>query len=110
MSLKGWALGTCMFGWICLAASFGLTKAFDTSGVLVVIPLTVHLFSFLVFGWAVVVTVLWMVWLGKWQEDMAIAAINLFLAGAPVLYFVWAYMSQSKSLTKFVLNLMWTGQ
>lgn len=99
-----------MFGWICLAVSFGLTKAFQTDQWSVVIPLTVHLFSFLVFGWALVLTALWMVWLGKWQEDMAIAAINLFLAGAPVIYIVSAYLSQGKSLTKFVLGLMWTGQ
>jgi hypothetical protein len=110
LGLKGWALATCMFGWICLAVSFGLTRVFHTDQWMVVVPLTIHLFSFLVFGWAMVVTVLWMVWLGKWQEDMAIATINLFLAGAPVLYIVWAYMSQNKSLTRFVLSLMWTGQ
>ena len=99
-----------MFGWICLAISFGLTKVFHTDQWMVVVPLTIHLFSFLVFGWALVVTALWMVWLGKWQEDMAVAAINLFLAGAPVIYIVTAYMTQKNSLTRFVLGVMWTGQ
>ena len=109
MSLKGWSLATCFFGWFCLATSFLLTRVFHTDQWSVVIPLTVQLFSFLVLAWAIVVNVLWMIWLARWQEDMAIALINLFLAAGPVFYIVYSYMNQSKSLTKFVLNLMWTG-
>jgi hypothetical protein len=109
LTLKGWSLATCALGWLCLAASYLLTRIFHTDQWLVVIPLTVHLFSFLVFAWAMVVTVLWMVWLAKWQEEMAIALINLFLAGMPVAYILWAFLSQPKSLSKFVLGLMWTG-
>jgi len=109
MSLKAWSLSTCLAGWITLAASLVLTRVFETDNWQIVIPLTVHLFAYMVLAWAALLTALWMLWMARWQEDMAVALINLGLCGVPVLFFIWSYLGQQKSLTKFVLTLMWTG-
>jgi hypothetical protein len=41
---------------------------------------------------------------------MAVAILNLCLALAPVVYLLWSFFNQERSVTKFVLFLMWTGQ
>lgn len=110
MTLKAASLATCLAGWILLAASFLLTRVFETDRAVVVIPLTVHLFGYLVLLAAAALSILWMSWLGKWQEDMAVAFINFLLCAAPVAYLVYSFMSQERPLTQFVLFLMWTGQ
>jgi hypothetical protein len=110
MTLKGWSLSTCLTGWLLLALSFVLTRVFETDQWSVVVPLTVHLFAYLVLAAAAVLSVLWMLALARWQEDMAVAIINLLLASAPVVYLIWTYSRQDRPLTKFVLYLMWTGQ
>lgn len=109
MTLKGWSLATCLAGWLVLALSFLLTRFFDTDEWSVIVPLTVHLFGYLVCAAAAVLSLLWITWLGRWQEDMAVAILNLCLALAPVVYLLWSFMNQERSVTKFVLFLMWTG-
>ena len=110
MNLKVWSLVTCLAGWLTLALSYALTRVFHTDQWAVVIPLTVHLFGFLVLGAAIVLTILWMIWMARWQEDMAVAMINLLLCGGPVVALLWSFMQQQHSVTKFVLALMWTGK
>jgi uncharacterized membrane protein len=110
MSLKAWSLVTCLAGWLTLALSLVLTRFFETDGWQVVIPLTVHLFAYMVLAAAAVLTLLWALWMSRWQEDMAVALINLLLCATPVLVVLWNYWHQHKTLTKFVLALMWTGK
>ena len=110
MSLKAWSLLTCMAGWLTLALSFVLTRFVHTDGWQVVIPLTVHLFGYMVLGAAAVVTSLWIIWMARWQEDMGVALINLMLCSTPVAMILWNFYHQQKSLSKFVFALMWTGK
>lgn len=110
MSLKVWSLAICLAGWLTLGASFLLARVVHTDNWQVVIPLTAHLFAYMVLGAAATVTILWMIWMARWQEDMGVALINLLLSATPVVLLVWTYMHQSKSLTKFAFALMWTGK
>lgn len=110
MTLKAWSLSTSLAGWLTLGLSFVLTRVFDTGGWQVVIPLTVHLFGYLVLGSALVLSLLWMIWLGRWQEDMGVALINCLLAGGPVVVFLWSYFHQNSDFNRYVFGLMWTGQ
>lgn len=110
MSLKVSSLTTCFSGWLLLAASFALTRVFATDKWSVVIPLTVHLFAYLTFATALVLSVLWMVWLGRWQEDFGVAIINALLALGPLVWLLWSYTHQSKGFSQFLLHLMWTGR
>lgn len=110
MSLKAWSLLTCLAGWFTLALSLVLTRFLHTDGWQVVIPLTVHLFAYMVLAAAAVLTLLWALWMSRWQEDMAVAMINLLLCATPVLLLTWNFFHQQKSLTKFALALMWTGK
>ena len=110
MSWRAWSLSTTLLGWLILAASFALTRFFPTDQWEVVIPLTTHLFGYLVLAAACLLSFLWIVSLGRWQEDMLVALINLALAGSPLAIFLWSYLHQGRGFGKFVLFLMWTGK
>lgn len=110
MSLRGWSLVTAASGGLLLMASHFLTRVIATDQWSVVIPLTVFLFAHLVLGAAVVVCLLWCLWLGRWQRDTAVALLVGLVAAAPVVKLAWNYFHQTRPLTKFVLMLMWTGK
>ncbi len=110
MSWRAWSLTSTLLGWLVLAASFLLTKAFSTDQWEVLIPLTVHLFGFLVLAAACLLSLLWMVSLGRWQEDMLVALINLALALGPLGILVWSFSQQNRPFGKFLFYLMWTGK
>lgn len=109
MSLKLSSLLTCLGGWLILAGSLLLTRYVPTDKWSVVIPLTAHLFGYMMLAASVVLSVLWMVYLGRWQEDFGVAILTFFLAGAPVAWLAWTFTHQSKGFTQFALRLMWTG-
>ena len=110
MTLRGWSLATAVSGGLLLVASHLLTKVVATDQWSVVIPLTVYLFAHLVLAAAVILCLLWCLWLGRWQRDTGIALLVGLLAATPVSIFMWNYFHQTRPLTKFVLMLMWTGK
>lgn len=109
MNLKVASLATCLAGWLLLTLSFLLTRVLETDSWKVVVPLTVHLFAYLTMLAAALMSGLWMVALGRWQEDMGVAGINLLLSGLPVVYLVVTYVQSGKPFTRFIFSLMWTG-
>lgn len=95
-----------MLGWGAGAISLLMAWVMRVSSLTLLVPLFLLPWALMLWAGAVLASLLAMLRIGHWCEEFGVHLINVFLAGVPLLYFVYLFTVYPGARTQFLLDFL----